>query len=199
MGLYGTLLYGEDLSPGSDDIHPLKPYLMRYMPKYYDASETMQTILDADAEELGRYYYHIEDLFKQLFVNTATWGLAIWESELGLVTDISKDYGERRELIIARLRGAGTITKVLLQNIAAAFSGGDVEVIEYPAEYRFVIKFIGTKGVPKNMNAFIAVVETVKPAHLAYSFAYNFTWWDKVKDLTWAQVGADTWNGLRKY
>lgn len=199
MPIYGSIIYGESQQPSNEDIHPYKPDLMRYMPGYYHDSMLMKTILDADADELGKYYYYIEDLFKQLFINSATWGLDIWEKELGLTTDISKTYEERRELIMARLRGVGTITKVLLKNIASAFSGGDVDVIEYPAECRIVIKFIGTKGVPKNMNTFAAMVETVKPAHLAYSFEYTFTWWNKIAELTWAQAGIGTWDDLRIY
>ena len=100
---------------------------------------------------------------------------------------------------MARLRGMGAVGKNVLIRAAAAFSGGDVDVIEYPAEHRFVVKFIGTLGIPKNMASFIEMVEDVKPAHLAYTFEYTFTWWDKVKELTWAQAGMSTWDNLRTY
>lgn len=197
MPIYGQILYGGTYSPTEEDISLYKPDLMKYLPNYYGS--VMKVIQNANEDEIGLYLYLIEDTFKQLFINTATWGLSIWENELGLPTDISKPNEERREIIMARLRGTGTITKKLLKNVASAFSGGDVDVIEYPNEYRFVVKFIGTKGIPRNMATFSEMLETVKPAHLAHSFEYTFTWWDKVKELTWIQANVKTWDELRIY
>ena len=198
--LYGVLQYGEELQPTGEDIQPYKPDLMRYLPHYYVSSTIMKAIQDAYAEELGQVYYFLNDFLKQFLTpTTATWGLAFWEQELGLKTDISKSYEERREIIMARLRGIGTVGKNVLISAASAFSGGDVDVIEYPAEHRFVVKFIGTLGVPKNMASFVEMVEDVKPAHLTYSFEYTYTWWNMLKELTWAQAGMGTWNDLRVY
>ena len=198
--LYGVLQYGEELQPTGEDIQPYKPDLMRYLPHYYVSSTIMKAIQDAYAEELGQVYYFLNDFLKQFLTpTTATWGLAFWEQELGLKTDISKSYEERREIIMARLRGIGTVGKNVLISAASAFSGGDVDVIEYPAEHRFVVKFIGTLGVPKNMASFVEMVEDVKPAHLTYSFEYTYTWWNMLKEITWAQAGMGTWNDLRVY
>lgn len=188
------------MQPTGEDIQPYKPDLMRYLPHYYVSSTIMKAIQDAYAEELGQVYYFLNDFLKQFLTpTTATWGLAFWEQELGLKTDISKSYEERREIIMARLRGIGTVGKNVLISAASAFSGGDVDVIEYPAEHRFVVKFIGTLGVPKNMASFIDMVEDMKPAHLAYEFEYTYTWWNMLKEITWAQAGLGTWDDLRVY
>ncbi len=198
--LYGVLQYGEELQPTGEDIQPYKPDLMRYLPHFYVSSTIMKAIQDAYAEELGQVYYFLNDFLKQFLTPTiATWGLAFWEQGLGLKTDISKSYEERREIIMARLRGIGTIGRDVIKRAAEVFSGGEVEIIEYPAEYRFVVKFVGIRGVPKNMASFIEMIEDLKPAHLAYSFEYTFTWWDLLKELTWAQAGMGTWNDLRVY
>jgi uncharacterized protein YmfQ (DUF2313 family) len=198
--LYGILQYGEELQPAGEDIQPYKPDLMRYLPHFYVSSTIMKAIQDAYAEELGQVYYFLEDFQKQFLTpTTATWGLAFWEQELGLKTDISKSYEERREIIMSRLRGIGTIGRDVIKQAAEAFSGGDVDVIEYPAEYRFVVKFVGTLGVPKNMVSFIEMIEDLKPAHLTYSFEYTYTWWNTLKEITWAQAGMGTWNDLRVY
>lgn len=198
--LYGILQYGEELQPIGGDIQPYKPDLMRYLPYYYAGSTIMKAIQDAYAEELGYVYYFLEDFLKQFLTPvTATWGLAFWEQELGLKTDISKSYEERREIIMSRLRGIGTIGRDVIKRAAEVFSGGEVEIIEYPDEYRFVVKFIGVRGIPKNMASFIEMIEDLKPAHLTYSFEYTFTWWDLLKELTWAQAGTMTWNQLKEY
>jgi uncharacterized protein YmfQ (DUF2313 family) len=199
-GLYGILQYGEELQPIGEDIQPYKPDLMRYLPHFYVSSTIMKAIQDAYAEELGQVYYFLNDFLKQFLTpETATWGLAFWEQELGLKTDISKSYEERREIIMSRLRGIGTIGRDVIKHAAEVFSGGEVEIIEYPSEYRFVVKFIGVRGIPKNMASFIEMIEDLKPAHMVYSFEYTFTWWDLLKELTWAQAGMGTWNDLRVY
>jgi hypothetical protein len=148
----------EEIKPEAEDLQPYKPDLMQYLPPYYENSAIMKAIHDAYSEEFGYIYFFLEDFVRQFLTpTTATWGLAFWEQELELKTDISKSYEERREIIMARLRGIGTVGKNVLISAASAFSGGDVDVIEYPAEHRFVVKFIGTLGVPKNMGSFMEV------------------------------------------
>ena len=49
------------------------------------------------------------------------------------------------------------------------------------------------------MASFIEMIEDLKPAHLTYSFEYTYTWWNKLKEITWAQAGMGTWNDLRVY
>src|SRR5690606_3584657 len=177
-----------------------KPDLMKYLPPYYEKSTIMKAIQDAYSTELGYIYFFLEDFLRQFLTPvTATWGLAFWEQELGLKPDTSKTYEARREIILARLQGIGTVTKDVIKQIAEDFSGGEVEVIEYPAEHRFVVKFVGTIGVPKNIDSFIEIIEDCKPAHLVYFFEYTFAKWDWVKELTWAQAGTMTWNQLKEY
>jgi len=201
--LYGILQYGEETQPDEKGIEPYKPDLMRYLPQnksFYLNSEIMKAIQDAYAIEFGYIYFFLEDFLKQFLTPaTATWGLSFWEEQLGLKTDVSKSYEERREIIMSRLRGIGTIGRDVIKRAAEVFSGGEVEIIEYPAEYRFVVKFVGVRGVPKNMASFIEMIEDLKPAHLVYSFEYTFAWWDLLKELTWAQAGIMTWNQLKEY
>jgi len=198
--LYGVLQYGEETQPDEKGIEPHKPDLMKYLPSYYDKSEIMKAIQDAYSTEFGYVYFFLQDFLNQFLTpETATRGLSFWEEQLGLKTDISKSYEERREIIMSRLRGIGTIGREVIKRAAEAFSGGDIDVIEYPAEHRFIVKFVGTLGVPKNMASFIEMIEDLKPAHLIYSFEYTYTWWNMLKEITWAQAGMGTWNDLRVY
>lgn len=172
---YGEYRYGEEGIPGSQDIDLSIPNLMKYLPWYYGKSATMKEIQESIAKEFGIFGYYMENAQKQFFVDTATWGLNNYEKELGIKTNMNLDFEERREIIKAKLRGRGTTTKEMIKNTAEAFSGGEVDVIEYPEEYRFIVKFIGVKGIPKNMQGFIEMLETIKPAHLAYKFKYTYT------------------------
>ncbi len=183
----------------SDGINVASPDLMDYLPAYWHGVRDMAELQSTLAEELGISITAAADLANQFYVSTATWGLAFWEKEFGLMTDPSMSYEWRREIIIAKLRGHGTVTRQMLIGVAAAFSGGEVEVMEYPDEHRFVIRFIGVLGVPANMSGFIEMLEQIKPAHLSYSFLYTFTTWDMISDLSWADAGMQTWGQLRTY
>ncbi|KPU45825.1 hypothetical protein OXPF_06140 [Oxobacter pfennigii] len=194
---YGVLQFGASVAEGA--IEPYIPDLMRYLSPYYTGVREMEEIQGSISEEMGLLKYGIDETLKQFFVSTATWGLDIWERELGLTTDHSKPYERRREIITAKLRGAGTTTKDMIKSVASAFSGGEVDVIEYPGEYRFEVQFIGVMGIPPNMAGLMQAIDEIKPAHLTCSFKYTYTWWDTLKSLTWQQAGTRTWNQLRIY
>jgi len=181
------------------DIELYTPDLMSLLPWYYQGNGTITELQSSVAKELGKLYYHLHDLFNQLFIGTATWGLTIYEKELGLKTNMGLSYEERREIIKAKIRGRGATTKQMIKETAEAFSGGEVDVIEYPEESKFIVKFIGVKGIPRNMRGFIDMLETIKPAHLVYEFKYTFTVWNHLTGLTWGQSNAITWDELRIY
>lgn len=172
---YGEYRYGEEGFPTPPDIDECDIDLMKYLPWYYQDSKIMKEIQSTIGKEFCILDFFIKNLEKQFFIDTATWGLSIYEKELGLKTNMSLTYEERREIIKAKLRGRGTTTKAMIKNTAEAFSGGEVDVIEYPEEYFFIVKFIGVKGIPRNMQGFIDMLETIKPAHLGYEFEYRFT------------------------
>lgn len=195
---YGVLQFGEE-PPTDNPSTPFIPDLMRYLPFYYTNSRVIKSLISSTATEIGALRYTADDLLKQFFVSTATWGLDLWEKELGLDTDSSKSYVHRREMILAKLRGTGTTTKQMIKNAAMAFSGGEVEVIEYPAESRFVVQFIGVMGIPQNMPGFTAMLDQIKPAHLAYEFKYTFTVWEMIEELTWGAAHTKTWGQLKTY
>ena len=176
--MYGQTLYGATLFGTNQQEHSSQTAsvdLFQYLPDYYQGIREFQQIMNVEGDELGRLESSIDQLLEQFSVSTATWGLSFWESKLRLVVDTEKPVEWRRERIKAKLRGFGTTTKQMIKNAAAAFSGGEVDVIEYPAEHRFEIKFIGVKGIPPNMAGFVDMLEQIKPAHLAYSFKYTYT------------------------
>lgn len=196
---YGEYKYGEESIPGSDiELHT--PDLMSLLPWYYQGNSTIIELQNSMSKPLGRLLYLIEDLiYNQLFINSATWMLSMYEDKLALKRNAGLSYEERREIIKAKLRGRGTTTKQMIKETAEAFSGGEVDVIEYPEEYKFVVKFIGVKGIPRNMQGFIDMLEAIKPAHLAYEFRYTYTVWNHLKDLTWGQANTMTWDELKVY
>ncbi|MCX7614756.1 MAG: YmfQ family protein, partial [Clostridiales bacterium] len=128
---------------------------------------------------------------------SATWGLVLWEKALGIDTDVSKSNEYRRTRIMSKLRGSGTTTADMIKNVAESFSNGIVDVIEHPEQYSFDIKFVGTLGIPPNMDDLTAAVEEIKPAHLAYTFVYIYRTYGGLKPYTHLQLSNYTHSELR--
>jgi uncharacterized protein YmfQ (DUF2313 family) len=139
----------------------------------------------------------------QLNVETATWGLDLWEKAYGIKTDVSKSYAFRRARIESKMRSQGVTTVAMIKNVAESFSNGEVDVIEHPEEYRFEIKFIGTLGIPPNMDDLTGAIKEIKPAHLDFAYVYTFITWDKVEAYhhTWDEWDAKnlTWDEFETY
>ncbi|AQS09694.1 hypothetical protein CLOBY_18250 [Clostridium saccharobutylicum] len=198
---YGLELYGLSESQNEDDIKAISPNLMKYMPDYYITSNVMKQIENANSLEIGRFNCKIDDMQKQLSIDTATWGLIYWENEYGIETNLTMSYEDRRNVLNAKRKGQGTTTKEMIKNVAETFSGGEVDIIEDNSNYAFIVKFIGIKGIPKNMQLFKNMLEDIKPAHLAYSFEYSYNVWNLIEGnkLTWDNSKEKTWDKLKTY
>ena len=195
---YGSLIYASDSADVDEIVGALTPNLMAYLPDYYAEIKDAEEIQGAIAKELGKLRYDIQDVLDQFYVYKATWGLDEWERLIGIKTDYTKPIEQRRSVIISRLRGAGTTTVARLKDVAASFSGGEVEILEYPEEHHFVIKFVGVAGIPPNLNDLTASVEQIKPAHLSFEYMYTYLTWAKATRFTWAGAGGMNWNEIRE-
>ncbi|WP_339189824.1 putative phage tail protein [Paenibacillus sp. FSL P2-0121] len=195
--LYSTLLFTANELEDIDDVNTVD--LMKYLPAYYKGVQEIEELQQSLGIEIYGLTTRVQEVLDQAYVETATWSLARWEAELGLSSDPSKSYVNRREMVKAKRRGTGTTTPEMIQRTASAFAGGEVSVEEVSGEYRFIVRFIGILGIPPNMAGLIQILDEIKPAHLAYEFAYTYTYWDSLKAITWNNAHAGTWNDLRTF
>ena len=201
--MYGTFSYAsETLNNPSVNIEASEPInLMEHLPNFYHDSKFVKAFMDSCSIEADILKAYIDDLIRNLYVSTATWGLDLFEEELGLTTNKSISYEERRERILAKKRGNGTTTKAMIKNTAEAFSGGEVDIIENFNDYSFIVKFVGVKGIPKNLALFKQMLEEIKPAHLNYELEFTYNTWDMImsKNPKWNEVSNKTWLELMSY
>lgn len=201
--MYGNSLYGKN-SYGTNvkDDNASEEYylnLLELLPTFLHEVKQMNELQKILGYQVGSVNHENNKIVDQCFIKSATWGLDRWEKDFGIETDKSKSYEFRREVLLAKLRGAGTTTKEMIKNVAMAFSGGEVEIEEYPEESRFVIQFVGIKGIPPNMAGLIKAIDEIKPAHLAYSFKYTYTTWGALKSMTWELAKQYTCGEIKTY
>ncbi|WP_044479468.1 YmfQ family protein [Paenibacillus antibioticophila] len=155
-------------------VSPMGKEMFSYLPGYYESSRVIRADMQAKGMELDALYQAVNETLDQFFVRNATWGLDQWERELGIDTDHSKPITQRRALVESKLRGAGQFSGRLVKSVAEAYDGGTVDVSIQPAEWSFMIKFIDTVGIPPNLDDLKAVIEEIKPAHLAVEYEFSY-------------------------
>ena len=139
--------------------------LLNYLPWYERESKVFKEICRVEEIEFDKLDLDLEDLNKQFFVDTATWGLAIYEKELGLPIRPNKSLEERRSIIKAKWRGTGKVDAEMIKAIVEAFTKSKVNV---SFNGRINIIFNNEKIIRLNMSDMYNAIDEGKPAHLDY-------------------------------
>lgn len=172
--------------------------LMKYLPaEVYGNNVTMKELQRVLSEVVSQYDDARNEVLDNCFISTASKTLSRYEKIFNLSIDISKNDEFRQERLKAKVRGSGTTTIKLIEQVAASFSNGEVEIIEDSENYKFYVKFIGTLGIPGNIADLKLTIEEIKPAHLAFDFIYTYNTWQDVEKLTWAEAENYTWEQIR--
>ena len=156
--------------------------MLEKMPGYYRKSKVMNDLIYSIENEFERLKQEIILTENQFFVILSARDIKYHEEDVGLVPDTSADIETRRGRVLSKLRGTGTVTKTMMKNVAASFVNGDIEIIEYPSEYCFAVKFTSKTGVPYNIADIQAMIEEIKPAHLAVEYIFTYRLWQDVLD-----------------
>lgn len=158
-------------------------------------SKVYNQIFNVEGLQFGSRDEAIEDLKLQLVVDTATWGLEIYESELDIVTDNSKPLLERRSVIKSKMRGTGQVNSALIKLVSDSYTNGDVDVL---FDGSIIVKFVSVKGVPPNIEDLEKVIDDIKPAHLNYSFVFTYNTYQYVSQFTHDDLSNYTHNEIRE-
>ena len=153
----------------------------------------IQNSLYLEAETL---HNENDNTLDQFFVETSTWGLDYWEKMLGIKKN-NFDMQTRRENIKAKMRSRGTSTVKVIKNICESYANGEVDIIENPNDYSFVIEFVGSKGVPLAFDELDKVVNKIKPCHLAHTYKFRYTTYKELEPFTHSQLAQYTHDEIR--
>ena len=169
--------------------------LINKLPSFYDNDivKPIQNALNIEADSINS---SVEDTLNQFFVSNATYGLDNWEKMLGISKN-NFDYVTRRENIKAKMRSRGTTSIAVIKNICEAYSNGEVDVIVNHSDYSFVIKFVGSIGIPQAFDELDKTIENIKPCHLAHSYEFTYNAHSKLSKFTHEELSRFTHEELR--
>ncbi len=176
------------------------------MRQYYP--EAIQRILEFQA--LIRSEGYEVDFLKSgvsLCVNEAyltTMGedrIAEWEKALGIAPSEDETIQDRRDVIIARIRGQGKLNTALINSIVGAFTEGTAD-----SYIRDSVLYVDITPPPNNKQYKFENVEgeisKKIPAHLGLSVRRNYATWGEVKEnfADWNAVKSlNSWEELMLY
>lgn len=148
------------------------PDVSKYLPLFLINDPTFKSWLDTQSEEHKRLWTDIIDVWKQAYVNEATWGLSDWERFLGIPTDEKLSYTVRRSAVIAKMNGTQTVTKEFLERTINSFTTDkSSRVVDHPDEYSVDI-YLPNGGV-LSFEEMDKAIRTFMPAHIGWKYIYQ--------------------------
>lgn len=163
---------------------------------YYQDSKIMQSILDTQGIEIDAIRDKIKNILEQFYVDTATWGLDLWEKELN-IQDTTGNYSERRNRIKLYLAKPVSVTPRFLTDLVNRYSEKkSAKRIEHNSEYCFEIEVAADDKIDwDNINKSINLY---KPAHLGFYTSLKIFLLTKiintVKIINYLNANHNFWN-----
>ncbi|QPQ30973.1 putative phage tail protein [Lysinibacillus sp. JNUCC 51] len=172
--------------------------MVKHLPLYERKSSIFRAVLNSEDKEFRNTEQQLEIVDRNLFVDTAIEALPIYERDLGIKPNSALRYDQRREQITSRNRASfDQTTKATIKAVAAAYSNGEVEVNATDTPGVYEIQFVGTRGIPDNIEGLKQAIDIIVPAHLQFDYAYTFNTWSFVSNRTWNDVSKMTWDNIR--
>lgn len=146
---------------------------MRYLPEFIANDDDFRNVGNVLSDEHERQRLDLQDVFSQLFIQTATWGLARWEKIIGLTPKTTDTYEDRRNRIMLWLQSSETSTVAYLESLVNRYlTGGTAHIVEHNEDSYFNI-YVSTEdgtldNIVVNRGGVHEALDIYKPAHLAY-------------------------------
>lgn len=137
----------------------------------YETSIVMKSIYKAIGSETELSEELAADILKQLFPQTATWGLILWEERLKLITNLNENIQLRRAKVISKLQSRNKIINPYqMALIISNYTKAKVNIVEDVAPYMFEINLLSYEGFPTELKDMYKEVKRIKPSHLGVNY-----------------------------
>ena len=144
--------------------------LIDKLPYFYEECPKTNTIQEGLSSEANILVDKVDSTINQLYVNSATWGLELWEKFAG-IDKTSGNLTDRRLRVIAKLTSKRTTTKQVFKELCKIYVD-DVDVDEIFEEYKILIslteKSESDLSKEYNLTEINNAIWEIKPAHLEH-------------------------------
>lgn len=171
--------------------------LMDMLPFLYENSKHIRDIQNSLESEVDILEEETIDFCNNLFVESSTWSLELFEKFLD-VKSVSNDIETRRNVIKNKLKFRGVTNKDAILELCSQYGFGQIEISEDFTNGKFTIRFISKEGEPQNLKDLIKQLDLIIPAHISYDFYFTYVLWNEIENKTWDDVSDMTWDSIRK-
>lgn len=146
-----------------------KVSILKYLPYFLSKDYKFKTTNNACDVEHENIKQYIKDCFNQLFVESATWGLDLWEQFLGLPIDKNNDYKTRRAKILSRMNNRQTVTLEFVNYLINLFVADKTGyAVDYPEKYLLEIMLPDNRVT--DFKALEDILGIYIPAHIGWKY-----------------------------
>lgn len=171
-----------------------------YYPQVIQAIEEFRGIVDSEYPEFEDLAIAKDRVINDAYLLTMSeQRIEQWETILGIQPLDNSSVSDRRETIVARIRGQGKLNTTLINSIVNAFTGGTAN-----SWIEDGVLYVEITPPPSNKQFKFANVEQELskkvPAHLGFNVSRNYLEWGDVRQTyaTWQDVKNEfsTWNDV---
>lgn len=180
-----------------------KERMMGYYPQVIQSILEFRSIVDAEYPEFEELAEGRQKLIDDAWLETMSEGrISEWEKVLGIAPIDGSSVQDRRETIIARIRGQGKLNSALINSIVSTFTGGTAN-----SWVEDGVLYVEITPPPNNKSfQFPNVEQELRnkiPAHLGFQVSRNYYTWSDVKEkyANWQAVkdSFETWQDVYIY
>ena len=174
--------------------------MIEYYPQVISCIQEFKAIIKAEYPEIEDINAGKDRVIEDAYLLTMTEErIESWEKILGIAPLANSTLGDRRDTIIARIRGQGKLNTALINSIVNAFTGGKAE-----SWVKDSVLYVIITPPPTNKQYQFANVEQELskkvPAHLGFKVSRNYFTWGDIKNnhTDWGEVSTklETWNDV---
>ena len=174
--------------------------MIEYYPQVISCIQEFKAIIKAEYPEIEDINAGKDRIIEDAYLLTMTEErIESWEKILGIAPLANSTLGDRRDTIIARIRGQGKLNTALINSIVNAFTGGKAE-----SWVEDSVLYVIITPTPTNKQYQFANVEQELskkvPAHLGLKVSRNYFTWGDIKNnhTDWGVVSTEleTWNDV---
>lgn len=177
--------------------------MINYYPQVISCIQEFKAIIKSEYPEIEAVNEGKDRVTNDAYLLTMTEDRIVsWEKILGIAPLADSTLDDRRDTIIARIRGQGKLNTELINSIVNAFTGGKAN-----SWIEDSVLYVEITPPPNNKQYKFANVEQELskkvPAHLGFKVKRNYYEWSEIQTAysTWQDVkdGFDTWKDVYLY
>ena len=148
-----------------------KQDILNMLPRIYRKDKWLNDLFQSVGLSVDRLEQDTENALNELFGDTATYALPMYEKEL-LRNGEGKTLEDRRAAVIAGWQRGGKVDIYQIQAAANAWRNGET-VVDF-RNGKIVVTFVGAFGVPDDMQGLMDAIGIIKPAHLIVEYIFRY-------------------------